>query len=196
MTYTPAQTRTMYFIGVTTSKSSIMKVFPPIRETADQEALWEGVNDGTVGSIGSDHAPHTLAEKTSGLASAPAGSTGVETVASVIVDAAIAGRTTLERVAWILSESTARLYGLFPRKGSLEVNADADLTIVDPERDWTVDGARLHTKQRWSPWNGVTLRGRPVLALLRGDVVMREGEPVGEGRGRFVRPSYERLDAE
>lgn len=174
----------------------IMKVFPPIREKADQEALWEGVNDGTIGSIGSDHAPHTLAEKSSGLATAPAGSTGVETIASVIVDAAIAGRTTLERAAWVLSESTARLYGLFPRKGSLKVSADADLTIIDPERDWTVDGARLHTKQRWSPWDGVTLRGKPVLAMLRGDVLMREGEPVGERRGRFVRSSNGKLDAE
>jgi dihydroorotase len=163
-----------------------MKVYPPIRTDEDRDALWEAVRDGTITSVGSDHAPHTLDEKQLGLARAPAGSTGVETLASVMVDRMCRGAISPERLAWVLSEGTARLYGLHPRKGSLQPGADADLTLVDPNARRTVSGDRLHTKQRYSPWEGVTLSGVPVLSLLRGHVIMRQGEPIGEPRGAFV----------
>lgn len=164
----------------------LMKIFPPVRTAADQEALWGAVRDGTITSLGSDHAPHTAEEKRRGLAAAPAGAIGVETIAPLMLDAAARGLLTYERLAWVLSEGTARLYGLFPRKGVVRPGADADLALVDPDAEWVIDGARLHSLHPLSPWNGRRGRGAVTLSLLRGSVAMREGEPVGEPRGRHV----------
>ena len=164
----------------------LMKIFPPVRTAADQEALWAAVWDGTITSLGSDHAPHTAEEKARGLAGAPAGAIGVETIARLMLDAAARGQLTYERLAWLLSEGTARLYGLFPRKGAVRPGADADLALVDPDAEWVIDDAHLHSLHPLSPWHGRRGRGAVTLALLRGSVAMREGEPVGEPRGRHV----------
>jgi allantoinase len=168
----------------------MMKVYPPIRRQADRAALWEAVLDGTVTSIGSDHAPHTLREKMLALGAAPAGVPGVEIMPAVLVDAMVQGRLTPERLAWALSEGSARLYGLYPRKGAIRPGADADFTLVDPNGTTEVDRARLHSKQPQTPWHGRRLRGAVRLAILRGSVVMRDGEPVGEPRGRLVRARH------
>jgi allantoinase len=165
----------------------IMKVYPPIRRANDQQALWEGVRDGTIVSVGSDHAPHTIEEKQRGLASQPAGMVGVETLAPVMLNEMAAGRLTPERLAWVLSESTARLYGIYPHNGGIRPGGDADLTLVDPTATRTISNDALHAKQPVSPWNGVTVTGVPTLSVLRGEVIMRDGEPVGEPRGRLVR---------
>jgi allantoinase len=166
-----------------------MKVYPAIRSVDDQATLWDAVRDGTITSVGSDHAPHSRAEKAMGLASAPAGVQGVETLAPVLIDAMLNGRLSAERMAWVLSEGTARLYGLYPRKGCLEVGADADFTLVDPAGSTRVDAERLHSKEPVSPWNGRTLRGSVRVTLLRGEVIARDGEPLGAARGRLVRSS-------
>ena len=171
------------FAGLGTS----MKVFPPIRTLADQMALWQAVTDGTITSIGSDHAPHTRAEKALGLATAPAGVSGVETLPAVLVDQMLGGRLSPERLAWVAAEGTARLYRLYPRKGAVEPGADADFTLVDPASSVTIDATRLHSKEPQSPWHGRTLRGRVRLTILRGEVIARDGEPVGGPRGQLVR---------
>jgi dihydroorotase len=168
----------------------LMKVYPPIRQPEDQAALWEAVRDGTLTSIGSDHAPHSLDEKAQPLGSAPAGVNGVETLGLAMVDAMLRGQITPERLAWVLSEGTARLYGLYPRKGALTVGADADFTLVDPARSTLVERARMHSLQQQTPWHGRTLRGAIRLSILRGEVVARDGEPVGEPRGRLVRARH------
>ncbi|MCA1644494.1 MAG: amidohydrolase family protein [Chloroflexi bacterium] len=169
---------------------ALMKVYPPIRSLRDQTALWHAVRDGTIDSVGSDHAPHTLAEKALGLASAPAGVQGVETIGAVMVHEMLNGRISADRLAWVLAEGTARLYGLYPRKGVLEVGSDADFTLVDPAAETLVDRMRLHSKQPHSPWHGQHLRGRVRMTILRGEIIARDGEPVGEPRGRLVRARH------
>jgi dihydroorotase len=168
----------------------MMKVYPPIRSQHDQSALWDAVRDGTIESLGSDHAPHTIEEKALGLASAPAGVQGVETIGAVMVDAMLRGQLGAERLAWVLAEGTARLYGLYPRKGALEEGSDADFTLVDPSARTVVDQRRLHSKQPQSPWHGRELRGRIAMTILRGEVIARDGEPVGPPRGRLVRAAH------
>ena len=166
-----------------------MKIYPPIRRAHDRDALWEGVRDGTISSLGSDHAPHTIEQKQKDLATQPAGAIGVETMAPVMLNEVFEGRLSAERLAWVLSEGTARLYGLFPRKGTIRPGADADLTLVDPTGESVVRNERLHSKHPLSPWNGTRLRGALKAAILRGNLVMRDGEPVGEPRGEHVRSS-------
>ncbi len=164
----------------------VMKVYPPIRSQLDQDALWEGVNDGTIVSIGSDHAPHTVQEKARGMATQPAGTVGCETFGPVMTDALFRGKTTVERFAEVMSTSTARLYGLYPRKGVIRPGSDADLTIVDPNASRTIRNEELVAKQPVSPWHGFRLTGVPTATILRGEVAMIDGKPVGEHRGRFI----------
>jgi allantoinase len=164
----------------------MMKVYPPIRSREDQEALWEGINDGTIVSVGSDHAPHTVAEKSQGLATQPAGGVGCETFGPVMLDSMFKGNTSVERFAEVMSSSTAKLYGLYPRKGAIRPGSDADLTIVDPKAVWTVKNDELVAKQPTSAWNGFELTGMPTAVILRGELAMKDRKPVGEHRGRFI----------
>lgn len=165
----------------------VMKIFPPVRRAHDRDALWERLGDGTITSLGSDHAPHTVEQKRQDLATAPAGAPGVETMVPVLLDEVSKGRISAERLSWLLSEGTARLYGLYPRKGTVLPGTDADFTIVDPDAEWTITNAQLHSKHPLSPWDGATGRGKATYAVVRGNVVMRDGEPAGDSSGRFVR---------
>ncbi|HZL63525.1 MAG TPA: dihydroorotase family protein [Thermoleophilia bacterium] len=168
-------------------RDAAMKAYPPVREVADRDALWAGVADGTIASLGSDHAPHTLADKTQAFATAPAGMVAVETMMPLLIDQMNAGRVTPERLCWAASEGTAMLYGLYPRKGAIQPGADADLVLVDPDAEWTIRGEELHSVQKHTPLEGTAVRGMPVMTILRGSVVAKDREPVGEPGGRLVR---------
>lgn len=173
------------------SVGGFMKVYPPIRLQSDQDALWQGLNEGVISSIGSDHAPHTLEEKSRGFATQPSGIVGCETFGPVLVDAMLRQKTSPERLAAVASTDTAKLFGLYPRKGVIEVGSDADFTIVDPNAAYTVQNDKLVAKHPISPWNGRRLTGAPIAAsVLRGRVAMRNGQPVGTRQGRFVRAEH------
>jgi dihydroorotase len=165
-----------------------LKTFPPVRTELDRQVVLSGLLDGTIESVGSDHAPHTEAEKAMPFDRAPAGMTGVETMVPVMLDLMNRGKLSPERIGSVLSTGTARIYGVWPQKGSFDIGADADFTIVDPEARMTIQGTALHSKQKWTAWEGCHLRGRPKTTILRGQVVAREGEPVGAARGQLVVP--------
>lgn len=170
------------------------KINPPIRPESDRLALWRAIRDGVVDIVASDHAPYAAAEKERGRAvifDAPSGSPGVETMGPGILDRALAGDIRLERAVELLSERPARLFDLYPRKGSLLPGADADLVLFDPAGSWQVDRAKLFTKSRDAArlFDGRTFRGRIVRTMVRGELVYDEGRIVGPaGYGQFVRP--------
>jgi dihydroorotase len=168
----------------------VMKVYPPVRTETDQEALWDGVRDGSITSIGSDHAPHAAEDRQGELGRQPAGTVGVETMVPVVLNEMRRGRVAPERVAWALSEGTARLFGIFPRKGAVRPGSDADLTLVDLTATRVIINGELHSKNPLSPWNGVRVHGSPVMSVLRGAVLMRDGEMVGDRRGVLVRARH------
>jgi dihydroorotase len=168
-------------------RDAAMKAYPPCREPEDRDALWAAVNDGTITSLGSDHAPHTLEDKTQPFATAPAGMVAVEMMMPLLLDRMNAGRITPERLCWAASEGTARLYGIYPQKGAILPGADADLVLVDPAARWTVRGEDLHSVQKHTPFEGTEVRGMPVTTILRGSVVARDRKAVGEPGGRLVR---------
>jgi dihydroorotase len=164
-----------------------MKVYPPIRTRAEQDALWDAIAAGTLTVIASDHAPHTPLEKAGPLADQPAGLHGVQTLVPLVLDQMARGRLTPEQVAGLLGANAARHFRIDHRKGAVRVGLDADITLVDPDHAWTLDASDLRTKHQLSVFAGMRGRGAAVASVLRGELLMRDGEPVGAARGRLVR---------
>lgn len=145
------------------------KMNPPLRSERDREALIEGVADGAIDVIATDHAPHAEYEKQWGMDRAPFGIVGLETALGLTLRLVHEGRFSLERAVVCLTSAPASLVGL--SKGTLTPGSDADLTFVDPEAIWTVDPGRFHSKARNTPFAGWTLKGRVVRTLVAGKTV-------------------------
>lgn len=159
---------------------------PPIREEHHRAALWRALDQGVVDVIGSDHAPHTRAEKEKTYPASPSGMPGVQTLLPLMLDHVHAGRLSLTRLVDLVCHGPARIYGI-ARKGRLSVGCDADLTLVDLERRTTLTHAAMASRCGWTPFDGMTVTGFPVMTVLRGRVAMREGELVGDPGGEIVR---------
>jgi len=150
---------------------ALRKFTPPARARTetDLREMWSTLASGEIDYIASDHAPSTLEQKQAGsIWDVHFGLPGIDTTLPLLLDAVHRGWLTLERLVAVYSETPARIYGLYPRKGNLEPGADADMVLVDPERRWVVDDADIVSKAGWSPYAGRTLFGGAVTTLLRG----------------------------
>jgi dihydroorotase (multifunctional complex type) len=166
------------------------KFTPPARArtTMDLDDMWMALAQDRVNHISTDHAPSTTEQKLAGsIWDVHFGLPGIDTTLSVLLDAAHRGRVSYERVVQAYSESPAKTYGMFPRKGSLQPGADADIVLVDPGAAWTVRDEDILSRAGWSPFAGRTLVGRAVRTYLRGELVADEGRVVvPAGTGRFL----------
>jgi dihydroorotase len=159
---------------------------PPVRDAFHQAAIWRGLSQGVVDAIGSDHAPHTLAEKAKKYPASPSGMTGVQTLVPVMLDHVNAGRLTLMRFVDLTSAGPARLFGI-ARKGRIAVGYDADLTIVDLKRRARITNGWITSRAGWTPYDGMDVTGWPVGTFVRGRKVMWEGDVVTPAEGEAVR---------
>ncbi|SEI10085.1 dihydroorotase, multifunctional complex type [Rheinheimera pacifica] len=162
---------------------SLAQMNPPVRDANHQQALWQGINDGTVDVIGSDHAPHTLEEKTRPYPASPSGMTGVQTLLPVMLDHVAAGRLSLQRLVDLTSSNPARIFGL-NGKGRLAVGYDADLTLVDTKASRTIDNSWIASKALWSPYHGKTVTGWPIATIIGGQLVMHSDKILGKPAGK------------
>ncbi|MEZ4474054.1 MAG: dihydroorotase [bacterium] len=151
-----------------------LQMNPPVRAKRHQAALWAGLLDGTIACIATDHAPHTVAEKALPYGQAPSGMPGVELSLPLMLHAVQAGRCSLRHVVRWMCEGPADCYGL-ARKGRLLPGHDADLVLVDLKRSRRVEAADVVSKAGWTPFEGWTLTGWPVMTVLAGRPVVREG---------------------
>ncbi len=149
-----------------------LKMNPPLREAADRDAMLEGIADGTVDAIATDHAPHHADEKMVEFDRAPFGITGLETAVPLVFDRLVhAGRITATRAIELLSTNPARLLNL--PGGSLAPGAPADIVVIDPDRRVTIDASRHVSKSKNTPFNGWELRGAVAYTLIGGRIVHR-----------------------
>ena len=165
---------------------TLAQMNPPIRGAEQRAALWRAVAGGVVDVVGSDHAPHTREEKAGDYPATPAGMPGVQTLLPLLLDHLSAGRLSLERLVDLTSAGAQRIYGL-AGKGRIALGYDGDLTLIDLAARREITGSWLASKCGWSPFEGMTVTGWPVATVVRGRVVMREGELIGPPAGRPLR---------
>ncbi|HEY1614846.1 MAG TPA: dihydroorotase [Rhizomicrobium sp.] len=159
---------------------------PPIRDASHRDALWKAVDEGLVDVIGSDHAPHTRAEKDGLYPDTPSGMPGVQTLVTILLDHVHAGRLSLARFVDLTSAGPARVLGI-ASKGRIARGYDGDFTIVDLNRSRRIENAWIASKCGWTPFDGMTTTGWPVATIIRGRIVMREDTLVVPGGGAALR---------
>ena len=159
---------------------------PPLRDRPAQERLWQGLLAGDLQAVATDHCPFSLADKHrhAEFTRVPGGAAGIETRLGLLFDAR---RLPLERFVAVTATEPARLFGLYPRKGTIAPGSDADLVIWDPECAQTISAATHHMRVDHNPFEGRVLRGAPEVVLLRGRPIVERGVFTGEaGTGRFL----------
>lgn len=167
----------------------IIAVNPPVREKRNQQPIFDALVDGTIDVIATDHAPHAYEEKTrNDIWTVDCGFPGVETQMPLMLTQVNAGRMTISDYVRVSAYNPARIWGLFPRKGALLPGSDADIAIVDLERDHVIRDAETQSRSKVSPWNGYTVKGLPIHTLVRGRFVMKDRKlvPGTKGWGRSV----------
>ncbi|MDA4130468.1 MAG: dihydroorotase family protein [Thaumarchaeota archaeon] len=166
------------------------KIQPPLRDAATQEALWGGINDGTIDNICSDHSPFTLEEKNRDIWSALPGAPDMENMIPLMLKAVNIGKLEITKLVEISSERPAKIFQMYPRKGQLGVGADADVTLVDMKLEKVIRAEKMQTKGRDSTiFDGVSVKGWPVLTMVRGQTVMENGKIIGSpGVGKWIVP--------
>ncbi len=166
---------------------------PPMRAAEHRDALWAALATGSIQQVSSDHAPFRYRDqKTAGrgdFTRIPNGLPGIETrLPLVFTDGVSTGRISPQRFVELTSTNPARIFGLYPQKGTLDAGADADVVVVDPEAETEIAASRLHSAVDYSPFEGMRARGFPTWTLSRGEIVVDRGEPVARwGRGRLAR---------
>lgn len=163
------------------------KVNPPLRTSEDREALWAGLAAGSIDVVGSDHVPRHRSAKEKDIWAASAGFPGIETLLPLLLSEGHKKRDIpLERIVDVISTRPARLFGLYPTKGSIEVGADADMVIVDMAGESRLDATRMHSAAGYTPYDGWTTEVRLESTYLRGQLVARDGEVLTQGGGRYL----------
>ncbi|HMK32140.1 MAG TPA: amidohydrolase family protein, partial [Nitrosopumilaceae archaeon] len=171
-------------------KGYLAKVMPPIRTSKDIDAIWKEIQLGTVDSIGTDHVANRLNLKLGGntVWDALAGFPGIGTMLPILISEGVnKGRMTLEQLVSLTSLNTAKIFGMFPKKGSLQNGSDADITIIDLKKENKVSSQLLDGFSDYTVYEGWNLKGWPAKTLVRGEIVAEDFEIIGKpGYGKFV----------
>ncbi|NOY55395.1 MAG: dihydroorotase family protein [Actinobacteria bacterium] len=181
---------TLHFLALSNDKVTGLggKVNPPLRTADDIEALWEGVRDGWISWVGSDHACCMMEQKGNDLWHALPGFGGTGLLYPVLLSEGYHKRDIpLSRIVQIASTTSAKAYGLYPRKGTIAVGSDADFAIVDLDLEQTVTTGMLLSAQDHTPFAGVDVKGWPTTTILRGKVIYQDGKVMGPPIGRFIK---------
>jgi dihydropyrimidinase len=166
---------------------------PPLREKWHQDVLWKGLQKNDLQVISTDHCPFCMAEQKElgkdDFSKIPNGAPGIETRLTLVHDGGVRhGRISMNRFVELCSTTPAKMFGLFPRKGTIAVGSDADIVVFDPQRQATLGVKTLHMKVDYNPYEGRTVQGSPSVVIVNGNVVIEGDRFVGrKGAGRFLK---------
>jgi dihydropyrimidinase len=164
---------------------------PQIKKEDDRLRLWKGLVDGSVQVIGTDTCTFNTEQKNmwnGDFTKIPFGMPGTELMLPLLYHGVKSGKLKLKQVVALASTNPAKIYGMYPQKGSITIGADADIVIYDTEKEIKIDYNNLETNCDWSPYQGLEIKGFPYITLVRGKIVAKEGKCVGEkGFGQFVK---------
>ncbi len=168
-------------------RGALAKIGPPIRTAADRAALWDGLADGTIQTVASDHAPK-IKDVDGDFLEQPFGSPQIETVLPLTYDGGVnKGHISVVRLVQVLCENPARIFGLYPKKGTIAVGSDADLVVYDPTREFTIRADNQHSNVGYTLYEGRSVLGWPEMSFQRGRRLLWQGEVVAEpGQGQFL----------
>ena len=158
---------------------------PPIRVKRHLDALWRGINEGVVDVIGSDHAPHTRAEKLKPYPESPSGMPGVQTLLPIMLNHLNNGKISIYKLCELISTNPAKLYKA-DNKGEIKLNYDADLTIVDLKKEIKITDDIMANKSGWTPFNNKIVKGWPIMTIVNGKIAMRDGKLMGYPNGKPI----------
>lgn len=171
-------------------KGPWVKFAPAVRDQETVSQMWRALNNNYISYLGSDHCPFPPEVKRAGeqdIWQAPNGIPGVETGLKLMLTGVNEGKTTLNKVVQVMSEQPAKLYGLFPQKGLIAVGADADLVLVDLQREEVITNDSIVSKCGWTPYDQKRIKGAPLTVILRGKVLVQDQQLMGRpGWGRFI----------
>ncbi len=170
------------------------KISPPIRSEEHRLALWQGLLDGTIDMVATDHAPETKENKEKAwdnIWEAGPGAPGVETRMPLMLNEAIKGTFSMEKFVELTSTSAARVFGVYPKKGEIQVGSDGDFILVDPRKEFRIEADKMYTKAKDTAllFDGWKVQGIITTTILRGKVIMQDGQVTGQpGYGEFISP--------
>ncbi len=156
---------------------------PPLRSKDHYDRLWDAVDETLVSTIGSDHAPHTKAEKNRKYPLSPSGMPGVQTLLPVMLDHVNKGKIKLEKLIKLVCENPCDLFGI-KHKGYIKENYDADLTIVDMNKEVVIKDDWIESKCGWTPFNNYKVKGFPVATIVNGEIVMENSKIISPAKGK------------
>lgn len=165
---------------------SYAQMNPPIRDESHRQALWKAVREGVIDVIGSDHAPHTRAEKNGTYPDTPSGMPGVQTLATLLLDHVNKGNLSLERFVDLTAAGPQRIFNI-AGKGRIARGYDADFTVVDLALTRTIENSWIASRCGWTPFDGMKTKGWPIATILRGKIVMRDFASVADAQGLPIR---------
>ncbi len=170
-------------------KGALRKFTPPARARSEDDInrMWIALKDGSIDLISSDHAPSTIEQKIkNSIWDAPFGLPGIDTTFPIMLNAALENKISLELLSKVYSTTPSKIYGLFPRKGNLDVGADADLVIVDPSGTRKIKNESIISKSGWTPFEGFELKGRVLYTFIRGNCIVEDGVFLNRFNGKFI----------
>ena len=165
---------------------------PPLRDKKNWPVVWKAIKDNTLQVVATDHCPFFMSQKEMGkdsFASIPNGAPGIEArMALMYTYGVTSGEIDLNRFVQVTSTNAAKIYGMYPQKGTIAVGSDADLVVFDPNIETTLTKSMLHENVDYTPYEGFKLKGYPTVTISRGNIIAKDGQFVGkEGRGKFIK---------
>ena len=162
---------------------TLAQMNPPIRGKKHQDNLWKAIKNNIVDIIGSDHAPHTLEEKKRQYPNSPSGMTGVQTLVPILLDFVNKDKLSIFDLVKFTSTNPSRYFKI-KDKGSIKVGYDADFTVVDLNKTRVIENDWIASKAGWTPYDGLKVKGWPILTIINGKVIMREDQVLGKPEGK------------